>query len=268
MEQRMIYDIRTTALAQRTLFSLTNVPISIWERYIQREREYRVIDDLVYEVIQNHGVMPNRYEDMDFVYFHITTSSNNCDSILRHGILDLNKSYMCPDSELRLFLDSNGVHIDIENGILSYNGNSYDIRFGACPRENTAEYKCWLIGRKFYYDYTTCGFLSVWKHSPYGGNVHRRPEILMDIDSLLKTDFSYEWQTTHSPYQVVAKVSGKDIVYDSDESQSDTEKVMNYMTKAYCTAFWEPTEEVLLLKNNVQIPTTNIIDVVPFRYWK
>ena len=27
------------------------------------------------------------------------------------------------------------------------------------------------------------------------------------------------------------------VVYDSDESQSDAEKVMNYMTKAYCTAF-------------------------------
>lgn len=57
-------------------------------------------------------------------------------------------------------------------------------------RENT--YADQLEGS--FYDYTACGFLSVWERSPYGGQVHCRPEILWDIDNLLRLDLSGEWE--------------------------------------------------------------------------
>jgi len=56
-------------------------------------------------------------------------------------------------------------------------------------------------------------------------------------------------------------------VYDGDDNQSDKEKILNYLTKAYNTAFGEPFEEIVLLKNNVQVPPQQIIDITPLHVW-
>ena len=128
-------------------------------------------------------------------------------------------------------------------------------------------YTRWAIGKKFYYDFTTCGFLSVWNGNPYGGYVHWRPEILSDIDDLLNSTLSHEWRVTHEPYEIVVAISGTDIVYNGDDRQSSKDKIMNYLTKAYTTAFGSPSEEIVLLKNGVQIPPDRIIDIKPLNYW-
>ena len=266
--RKMIYDIRTTEYAKRTLTNLTGVPITVWNQYLGREHEYRYTDDLVADVIDSHGHLPSNYNDFEFVYFHVTTSSNGCESFRKHGILDLEQSYSCHDSELRMFLENHDIHIDIDNRLLRYREQEFDITFGACPRRDTEAYKCWSVGRKFYYDFTTCGFLSVWERSAYGGQVHHRPEILMDIDDLLGLDLSRAWMKTHDSYKVVAKVSGDKIIYDSDDNQSDKNKVLNYLTKAYYTTFGEPSEHILLIKNHIQIPPTDILEIKPLDHWK
>ncbi len=264
----MIYDIRTSKSAQQTLETLTKVPANVWEQYLDREKEYEYIDDLVADVIQSFGELPKDFKDFQFIYFHITTSANRCKSFIEHGILDLQKSYMCKDSELRTFLDAHHIKIDLDNETLIHNDKVYSIHFGPCPKHNTTDYHCWSIGRKFYYDYTTCGFLSVWDRSPYGGYVHRRPEILMDIDNLLGLHLSQEWATSHLPYQITAKVSGNNIVYCGDDDTSNEQKVISYLTQAYTTAFGYPHENILLLKNGVQIPPKDILEVKPLDYWK
>lgn len=264
----IIYDIRTTEYAQQTLTNLTGVPISVWKQYLSYEREYEYTDYLVEDVINSHGYLPRSYRDLEFVYFHVTTSANGCASFRKHGILDLKQSYLCHDSELREFLEKHDIHIDLDERILVYRGQRFDITFGDCARKGTETYKCWLIGRKFYFDYTICGFLSVCERNPYGGQVHRRPEILMDIDNLLGLDLSQEWMSIHDSYEIVAKVSGENIIYDGDDNQSDKDKVLNYLTKAYCTAFGKPTEAMLLIKNNVQIPTLDILEIKAMRHWK
>lgn len=263
-----IYDIRTTENARQTLTNLTGVPISTWEQYLGREYEYQYIDYLVEDVINLYGYFPHSYRDFEFIYFHVTTSANGCSSFRKYGILDLKQSYSCYDSELRKFLKQNEVFIDLDKQILKYQEDLFDITYGACPRQDTLAYKCWSVGRKFYFDYTTCGFLSVWERSPYGGQVHQRPEILLDIDNLLGLNLSHEWMSTHDPYEIVAKVSGEKIVYDGDDNQNEKDKVLYYLTKAYLTALGEPSEEIILIKNHVQIPPKDILEINPMVYWK
>ena len=268
MHQSYIYDIRTSADALGTLVNFTKVIPPIWKRYFSRIRDYQYTEDLVEDVIRTHGCFPDNYEKWIFTYFHVTTSANGCASFKKHGLLDLKNSYRCADSELRIFLDSKGIEIDIDNCFLRYKHKEYDISYGKCPSGfDSVARSCWAIGRKFYYDYTTCGFLSVWDLSPYGGNVHCRPEILSDIDNLLNLTLSQEWYISHKPYEIVALVNGTDIVYDGDDEQSDRDKILNYLTKAYNTAFGSPHEEIILLKNHIQIPPHNIIDISPLRYW-
>lgn len=268
MNHSLIYDIRTSENALSTLVNFTGVVPPIWEKYIQRRSNYRYDEDLVEDVISKHGHFPTDYETWMFVYFHVTTSANECQSFKTHGIFDLKKSYLCTDSELRQFLDDKGVVIDIDAHSLSYRGRAHDISYGKCPSSfNTTAHACWSIGRKFYYDYTTCGFLSVWDSSPYGGYVHCRPEILSDIDNLLGLTLSQEWHMTHKPYEIVAIIQGSDIVYDGDDNQSSKDKILNYLTKAYNTAFGSTFEEIVLLKNNIQVPPHRIIEINPLSYW-
>lgn len=264
-----IYDIRTTEAATYTLCNLTGVPVEVWEKYIGCEREYRYTENLVEHVIDTYGMWPSNYKEFDFIYFHVTTSANECTSFWKYGILDLQQAYICHDSELRLFLEEHDIYINLDKCILTYHGNDFDISYGRYPtRKNSKEYHCWAIGRKFYFDYTTCGFLSVWENSPYGGYVHRRPEILYDIDNLLELDLSGEWESTHRPYEIIAKVSGNKIVYDGNDDYSDREKVLDFLTMAYNTAFYFPSESILLIRNHVQIPPSDIIEIRPLSHWK
>lgn len=248
--------------------NLTGVSVQTWDRYVGHELEYKYTDYLLADVIAAYGYLPKSYKDFDFVYFHVTISANGCASFLKYGILDLKQSYMCSDSELRMFLEDNDIHIDLDERLLTHNGHRYDISYGARPREHKETDKCWSVGRTFYYDFTTCGFLSVWGKSPYGGQVHRRPEILMDIDNLLGLNLSLAWATSHDSYEIVAKVSGDNIIYDSDDDQCDEDKVLNYLTKAYVTDFGEPYENVLLIKNHIQIPPSDIIEIRPLSQWR
>lgn len=265
----MIYDIRTSELALQTLVNITNVPVDIWEKYLGKERDYQYVEDLVADVINKHGHLPTNYRDFEFIYFHITTSANKCSSFYKHGILDLKKSYLCQDSELRMFLEQNNIFIDLSLCTLTYRGKQFDISYGKCPwNDDSPEYYCWCIGRKFFYDYTTCGFLSVWERAPYGGYVHRRPEILSDIDNLLGLDLSTKWAMSHTAYEIIVKISGKYIVYNSYDDKPEEDKVIDYLTRAYLTAFGEPHEDELLIQNNIQIPVSNILQINKFTTWQ
>lgn len=263
----MIYDIRTSELAKQTLVNLTGVSINIWEKYVAKERAFEYCD-LVKSVIENHGVFPCDYKNWTFVYIHITTSANGCESFKNHGINDLRNSYLLLDSELRNFLDKNNIFIDIDNAKLIYNKKVYNINYGDCPIDDCSkEYKCWSIGRKLYFDYRTCGFLSVRYEHPYGGEVHCRPEILYDIDKLLDLSLSYKWKSMTIPYQIVAKVSGGNIVSSGSEDDDFREQVINYLTKAYLVAFSSPNDNILLLKNGIKIEPCDIIDIRKLDFW-
>ena len=71
----------------------------------------------------------------------------------------------------------------------------------------------------------------------------------------------------HKPYEIIAIIQGSDIVYDGDDNQSSKDKILNYLTKAYNTAFGSPFEEIVLLKNNIQVPPHRIIEINPLSYW-
>ncbi len=265
---RKNYDIRSSERALKTLASLSEVSEEKWKKYSKREEEYKYTEDLVKDVIKKYGKMPSKYMDFEFTFFHITTSANECRTIQKYGLLNLKQVYQCRESELRVFLDKNGVYFDLENQLLIYNNKKYDISYYTrAPLHNTPEYSCWLIGRRFYFDYATCGFLSVQKNLPYGGRVQYNPEIILNIDKVLKSNLSEEWERTHSPYEVVAKISGDKVMPYGENDETDIDKVLRYLRIAYNTAFKSSEEHILLTKDNVQILPSEIIAIKPLSYW-
>lgn len=261
-----LYDIRSSEHALNTLVNLTNVSEKMWIEYNKREDEFKYFEDLVHYVTVTHGDCQINYEFLNFVFQHITTSSENCETIRKYGILDLKQAYCAQNSELNKFLHDYDIDIDLSNHTLNYDGKKYDISYKHCIPNNREEDCCKKIGRRFYSDYSICGFLSI-KKEPYLGDVHSRPEILKNIDSLLGLNLSEKWILTHKAYEVIAKVSGKDIEYAGDTTCDEKEKIFYYLNNAYYIAFKGQQEVIFYIKKNVQIPARNITEIKPFSYW-
>lgn len=79
----MIFDIHTKEAAKGTLQELTGIVPEKWESYLHEEDRYTCQDDFVKDMLQKFCMrnLPQSYADMKFVFFHITTSENACESI-------------------------------------------------------------------------------------------------------------------------------------------------------------------------------------------
>lgn len=264
----MDYDIRSAKNAGDTLERMTGIPLVIWqEESLKASEEYS--EDIIERVIREHSGKIPKYDDIDFIFSHITTSIDGCASIKKYGVVDLKSAYKNPDTELRRFLDSKGIEIIVDYYCLKYNNEYYSIEFDRydCPPEwRKLEYLGWCVGRKFDLDPGVCGFLSM-DTSGYLGMVHKRPEILFDIDNLLDTSLSDEWAESRLPYEVLIRKNSKYVEPDFEIDISDNEKVLHYLVMAYdilCGAHFEHTIQCL---KNEGITPSDIIEIKPFTLW-
>lgn len=267
----MLYDVRTSEKVAVTLENLTGVNRAIWlaERYKNHDRiDYTYADDDVKKIIINHrGHYPD-INELEMVVTHITTSSEKCSQISQHGIVGLVKAYEFQNSELRQFLKKHEINIDIEECCLTYKKRAYDIPYGKCPPDYDSEaHAAWSIGRKFYYDFTVCGFLSISENDVYGGWVHCRPEILSDIDALLGTRLADEWEAFKEAYAIVFKVPVNDTIYNGWDSDTESEMVKSYLYDAYMCICMGPDTKEILCKNGVEILPEQILECYRFQEW-
>ena len=267
----MLYDIRDEEKAVETLERLTGVPAVHWiyEKYKNIHRScWSDASKDIERIIKIYGGKYPSLDEIEVVVVHLTTSNNGCSTILKNGIIDLCKVYNDTDSELRGFLEKYGVEILIDLHQLKYNEQSFDISFGECPSDDeSTEYFAWSIGRKFYYDFTVCGFLAISRRYSYNGNVHKRPEILWDMDNLLKTNFQEIWEETHQAYEVIFKAPVAQIVYSGESEVDEKQRVMCFLVDAYRCASRGPSMEEVLCHNGVEIFPQQILECNEFHLW-
>ena len=268
----LLFDIRNKDKAAKTLERLTGVNETYWsfERMKNSGRyDYTNADEDIERIISKYGGHFPNIVDIELVVTHLTTSNNHCKEILDKGIIDLRKAYANKRSELRYFLEQHGIEIFVDDCCLKYDGLNYDISYGKCPRDSESiEYAAWSVGRRIYYDFTVCGFLSMNSKRPYGGMVHRRPEILSDIDGLLCTNLQAEWFQTHKSYEVIFKIPVLETVYDGWDTDDEDEMVMKYLLDAYMCISTEPDTKEIICKNGIEILPAQIIECNRFRMWK
>lgn len=265
--KRKVFDIRTSELAMATLCTMTGVSSSTWQECIDRGKKYYCTDNFIEAVVNENGYLPSTYTDWAFTILHLTTSANNCSSFWKYGIQDLQQVYMRSDSELRVFLENHGIDINLEKHRLSLSDRTYDIKYYIELFNDNEKKLCNQIGHKLYDDFAICGFYSITDEKCYGGYVHRRPEILRNIDALLGFQLSQEWYSTHTAFGVIAKVRGDQILYQGVSNQDEKRKVLYYLSMAFCNAFNRQSENIAIIQNNYQIPAENIIEIKPFTSW-
>ena len=269
MRNNLIYDIRTQESARRTLELFTGIAWQEWVNNSNRIVDFEYEDFFISTMLVEHDIVLPQFGDITFVFSHITTSGNGCKSIAKHGLYDLVNSYKCVDSDMRKFLSNHGVYIDIMKKEIKHRGKTIDISYNPyvhIPYYDTEAYYASRIGRKIYYDFTICGFLHIDCNRPYGGEVHFVPEIISDIDNLLKGGLCDAWLQETRAYEIVVKVNGNEIVIDAIQG-CEREQLIAYLLRAYYVACGDESETIVLLKNGVQITVNNIIEIKEFNDW-
>ena len=266
----MNYDIRTPELATQTLADITGIPYDFWvyESYLT----YGNIDsDYVYDIIEKYnGHLPS-FEDLYLIISHITTSANGCAEIAENGIGDLQSAYRNTNSELRQFLDRKGISIDLDSAFLTHNGRRYSIEYDGdnCPRDDESiEHKAWSVGGKFYFDNGLCGFFAIDPERPYGGDVHKRPEILYNIDELLDTNLSDEWKNSHTAYEVIIKIHSSELELYGHDNDEDETKIIRLLLDAFYEMCSGSSEVLAQCKPDVKITPDRIVSILPFDKWQ
>lgn len=263
----MLYDIRDANKAACTLESITGVSLDVWLSEARRNDCADDDKDIGKIITENYGHIP-RVNDLEMIITHVTTSGNGCESILKDGIIELKSAYQKSDSELRNFLESKGIDIQLDSNCLTYNGNRYDISYDNRSKSYEPEKKAaQSVGWRFYKDFTVCGFFSINCKRPYLGYVHRRPEILVNLDNLLKTDLQVDWMQSHQAYEIVFKAPFRDIVYGGWDDDTEEEKMMLYLTYAYLCVSMGPDTKEVLCKNGVRISPDQILECNRFTAW-
>lgn len=261
----ILYDIRTTENAKRTLERITNIPFSVWEK--EPQKISNTDEHILYVTNKFHGkIVP--FSSYELVFDHLTSSSNGCQSIKQYGLQELPDVYKNTQSELRIFLDKHGIKIFIDEAILSYGSKKFDITYkGSSLFLSDEEKAASRIGYRLYKDKCVCGFLSLEKKRPYMTRVDEKPEILLDIGELIKMDIAEEWKYTHEKYVITSIVDSSCIIPDCDRGTPESQITINYTVLAFWNCF-EENERILLCKDGTSILPYNIIGVRPFSVWR
>ena len=80
------YDIRTPENAFNTLKNITGITPDIWAEYVCKDYKYKNIADMILDILEHHLHREIRYNDLDFIFSHITTSGNECNSFKKYAI--------------------------------------------------------------------------------------------------------------------------------------------------------------------------------------
>lgn len=272
---KMIYDISTSDNAKATLAKITGISTDIFD-YVYTKlsliNQYNFADKLCNEAIELGRYSYNTdVNEIAFKVQHITTSSDHCRNIKKNGIKNLYDTYKDTESELRKFLDENEIFIDLKNETITIEGKEHSIHYGVKDFGlSNLEENLWSIGRKFYYDFCICGFFSVNSYRAYGGYVHISPEILYNISKICKTDLRNKWAKNHSAY-MVSFLANRDELIDTithKGNATDKEFLEGLIYCAVNNAYFSVDEYDVLLKDDVNIPASRIIDISEFDIWE
>lgn len=126
---------------------------------------------------------------------HVTTNSDSCESIRKHGLLDLQQS-LIKDTHLSRFFKDNGIEIRPDHAELIHNGETYKLNphtRGGILSEH--------VSFKLYQDHPVWGFVSNNDVLNYGGNVKRRPEFIENVAKFINNlELVDQWEKLTTTY--------------------------------------------------------------------
>ena len=187
---------------------------------------------------------------------HYTSNFDQCQSIRNFGLRDLQFT-LSHNTPLNNFLNEHDIKFDIEKKSMTANGNNYNIEYVDYSSDKPITH----IARKIYYDNQLSCFFNIRDITDYLGFVHLRPEILYNIDELLKTDLSHEWHRRCKGYEI--KFFGKINEFTEYSFQNERLSNADNMIEMALSVISDCAcgEVFAYLKPDTVIPFENIIEI-------
>ncbi|EIJ81773.1 hypothetical protein PB1_02500 [Bacillus methanolicus PB1] len=129
------------------------------------------------------------------VSLHVTTNNDNCATIKKFGLMDLQKAVTL-DTPLNRYLKSMGITIDVENKEIHYKDKVYDIskKYNGINAGSKDESLNSVI-HKLFIDFQINSFFYDKNVLNYDGDIRRGPEFLINLANLLRnSDIENIWK--------------------------------------------------------------------------
>lgn len=221
-------------------------------------------------------------ENLEIVAFQVTSSSNECAEIKKHGLHNL-QWVLSNDTTLNRFLKNNNITFDIESKLMYINDIAYDVdyeKYNDLDVISKRKEQLHKIGHKIYYDFQINAFLFCKDIYDYS-TIHEAPEFLYTLSLLNKAtkEIDLKWKNICKPYVVKFKSKLKDFAYftfygsereyikDRQDNWSDLRRLL--ILRAVESAFSDSSSQIFAyMKPNTVIKPENIIEYVPAEKWR
>ena len=221
-------------------------------------------------------------ENLEIVAFQVTSSSNECAEIKKHGLHNL-QWVLSNDTTLNRFLKNNNITFDIESKLMYINDIAYDVdyeKYNDLDVISKRKEQLHKIGHKIYYDFQINAFLFCKDIYDYS-TIHEAPEFLYTLSLLNKAtkEIDLKWKNICKPYVVKFKSKLKDFAYftfygsereyikDRQDNWSDLRRLL--ILRAVESAFSDSASQIFAyMKPNTVIKPENIIEYVPAEKWR
>ena len=274
MQEQLIFDMTSTESTLQSLEGLLGLNERKIVQYIINKKGELDTEDFMDTFSVKENNLLNK--ELFIVSLHVTTNNDNCASIKKFGLLDLQKS-LTLDTPLKRHLKSLGIHIDLTNKKIFYNDNIIDIgkKYSGINFGSEDEYLNSVI-HKLFIDFQINAFFYSKNVLNYDGGVKNRPEFLMNLSNLLKdTRISKKWEDNtkcyvikfFAPLSSYTDYSFSDFIYDDlDEKEVISEKIKSVIQKSLWRIHDDifhngPDECYSYIKPHLVIPNSQIMKI-------
>ncbi|MGE7219593.1 hypothetical protein ACQKJC_24460 [Priestia koreensis] len=177
MKENIVYDFTSINGILESLSKYLKIEQKSIINYISN---LRIGFDLI-QFLEDHRIEDEQLLecDLSLVSLHVTTNNDECASIKKYGLINLQKAISL-ETPVSNFLRSQGISINIEQQQIHYNGKIYSIS------EDSMNEDIKLIYYKLYNDYQVNSFLSYSNVLEYG--VESVPEFIENLADLLESN--------------------------------------------------------------------------------
>ncbi|NRD78565.1 hypothetical protein HPT25_14470 [Bacillus sp. BRMEA1] len=201
MGEQFIYDMTTH---QDTIGSMSKL-LGLDERQITKYCASHKDDYDVEGFLSLLGLSEDSLLDYEICLtsLHVTTDKDNCSSVKRYGLLNLQQA-LINDTPLRSYLEDFDVFIEIDKKQIQFRDKVFDI---SKEYNGIHEPIDWII-YKLYRDFQLNSFFYSDNVLKYGGGIRRRPEFLYNLAEFLRhPNIEYEWVKDICCYVIKYKAS-------------------------------------------------------------
>ena len=271
-----VFDITTHEKSKVFLSTFLKVDIDLVERYIRNNvKDCNAVNFLNDNNIELEKTQRN---NLQLVVQHVTTSFDECHSLKKYGILNLQQS-LTMETAIKQYLESFDISFDILNKWMSVKGEKVDTEYKSDDiglLSDSQKHRICRVAHKLYYDYQISGFFCMENETAYGGRVHERPEFLSNLKNLFKANIiEDQWKKSIKPYLITFKAGLDSFAwysfynnkYEYEEDYFEKEELKRWLIQKALNVVWDKyhynssPEIFAYMKPEVIIPPSDFLSL-------